>query len=914
MSDARAERDRRLVQRTAALLSEDYPLEQLIERVCDALCAELNAVMAFVALGDDHRQLRVEGFVSRDDGRLADVSGRSPALQAYRTLEAVLRPGGFELAVPIAYRDHALGVLVLTASSATFDARDEHVVSAIARYLAIAIRNQRLPSIAERGSRSPQVAIATILAIAALLTAAIVAFTSVRTAASRRAETDAAVARVNDICEEMNRYALDARQLVTSTARSLTNVRGDRARVESTLVAMLRSARSRSVYGVGAFYEPYTFDSKTRWYGPYAHWDASHRPVITYEWMRPAYDFQRQPWYRIGIAAKAHVAFTDPYFDTDYVYVTAARQFRVAGRPGGVATVDSIVPTLRRSIRMQLPQGRFAAITSRDGKVLLTSDGTRPSEPQLEAHVREAVGANPAVFAATVPHTGWRVRLWERRDVFDAEARRLQGVAFVAALGIWIAALLTIVVSIRSRRQVRWARALEEQQVTLEREIAERIRAEERLRVHAYRDELTGLPNRAFFMGELAAHLGAFHEDPKNSFGVLFIDIDRFNIINDSLGHATGDKLLQAFGTRLGASARPGEVLSRIGGDEFVLLTRGPGDAARRGAEILQSLRHPFTVSGLEFYVTASIGVAPADLRYETPDEMLRDADVAMYEAKAAGRATVRSFDRSMRADALERLALETDLRRAIEREEIYAEYQPLVSLADGRIAGFEALARWRHPTRGNVPPDMFIKVAEQTGSIVDIDERIIALAAAAAREWIEEYPELFVAVNFSAAHLARVDDLAIVRRALETANLPASALKIEVTESAVMENSEKALELLLGLRELGVTVVVDDFGTGYSSLSHLQRLPVEELKIDRSFIATMLQNEKSAEIVRAILAIAKTLRLSVTAEGVETREQAERLTRLGVEYAQGLTFGMSVAPDMVLRLLRTRLKRSIGI
>jgi predicted signal transduction protein with EAL and GGDEF domain len=337
-------------------------------------------------------------------------------------------------------------------------------------------------------------------------------------------------------------------------------------------------------------------------------------------------------------------------------------------------------------------------------------------------------------------------------------------------------------------------------------------------------------------------------------------------------------------------------------------------DARRRAAETLQALRHPFTLSGMEFFVTASIGIAFGDLRYEEPEEIIRDADVAMYEAKRSGRATFRIFDRSMHADALERLALETDLRHALERGEIYVEYQPLVSLADGRIAGFEALARWRHPTRGRVMPDVFIKLAEQTGLIVEIDERVVAQAALAASEWIAHDPNVFVAVNFSAAHLARVDDLAIVRRAIEGSGIAPSALKIEITESAVMENVEKSFDLLSGLRELGVPVIIDDFGTGYSSLSQLQQLPVEELKIDRAFVSTMLHDEKSAEIVRAIVAISRTLHMHVTAEGVESAEQAHLLAEFGIAYAQGQHFGMSVDAQTARRMLSGPLERSIGV
>ncbi len=917
MSEARAARDRRLIQRTAALLSDDYPLEQLIERVCDALCSELGAHLAFVALADGERHLQIEGFVGVRDGALPDVTAHSAALLAFRANETVVSGDGSDLAAPIAYRDRVLGVLALSAESAgAFDKQDEHLIRAIARYLAIVIRNQRISDRVERQPRTPVVAIFAVVVFALLLSVAIGAFATIRADESRTAQDELMQGRLHDIVDQMNWYVLDARQLASSAANIVGHVRNDRQRVEHSLLALLRSARSSTIYGVGAWYEPYRFDGKTRWYGPYAHWSGHHRPVLTYDWMRPSYDFQRQPWYRLGKTAIARVVFTNPYFDTDHVYVTAAKAFVVDGRVAGVVTVDSILPTLRSSMPLRLPPSDFAVVTTHGGSVLLTSDNSRIGPSQLSAHVRDVAGPNAVDASARVPYTGWIVQIFERRSVYAAEARRLQVVAAIAIVGIWLAAALTILVALRSRRHARRAMLLEEQQGVLEREIAERVRAEELLREHAYRDELTGLPNRAFFIAQLGAQLDAMRLEDESLFAVLFIDIDRFNAINDSLGHVTGDRLLAEFGTRLASHARSGDVLARLSGDEFVLLARiqEQGEARRRAAEILQALRHPFTFSGLEFFVTASIGIAIADPRHQSAEEMLRDADVAMYEAKRAGRATFRVFDLSMHADALERLALETDLRRALERDELYVEYQPLVALHDGSIAGFEALARWRHATRGQVPPETFIKIAEQSGLIVEIDERVIGMACAAAAIWRAEHPELFVAVNFSAAHLARVDDLAIVRGALESSGLPPSALKIEITESAVMEDTEKAFALLLGLRELGVTVVVDDFGTGYSSLSQLQRLPVEELKVDRSFVRSMLQNERAAEIVRAILAISKTLRLMVTAEGVETQEQADRLRRMGVEFAQGMNFGMSVDADMAMRLLRTRLKRSVRV
>lgn len=931
MSEVRAQRDRRLIQSTAALLSEDYPLAQLIERVCDTLCSEFDARIVFVALGDQQSQLTVEGVAQSDPAAVPDCSAASSASEAFFSGTSAYDVKG-TFASPIVYRERALGVLALNVPNAKLDDQDQQLINAIARLLAITVRNQRTSPLGHGHVRGSRLGIVAAIIGAAVLTAIIVGYTVLRVQQTLSESATAARAQASDIVGQLDDYGLVATQLAQSTAQLVGPMRNDRERVESALVSMLSSAKSSIIFGVGAWYLPYTFDGKTQYYGPYAHRTEDGKITVTYEWMRPSYDFPKQPWFLTGIKAGKTPAFTDPYFDTDHVYVTTTRSFYKDGKLGGVVSVDSIVPTLEGSMSISTTSGVLATVRTKSGKLILTSDDRRladiarrygsstatdkVSRVAFDAFKKQMVGQSPAEFQETLPGTGWIVRLYVRKSVFEESANRLEAIAAISVIGIWLAAILTIAAGMRTKRHAERAQVLEEQHLVLENEIAERIRAEERLREHAYRDELTGLPNRAFLIAQIAENLHALRQDDARQFALLFIDIDRFNIINDSLGHSTGDRLLAEFGQRLRNLLRPGDVLARIGGDEFVMMVRNgeQHEARRRASAINQTLRHPFTISGVEFYVQASVGIAQGDIRYEFPEEALRDADSAMYEAKRAGRSTFRVFDKSMHEGALEKLALETDLRHGLERDELFPEFQPLINLHDGSIAGFEALARWNHPTRGRVMPDEFIKVAEQSGLIVDLDERIITLACEAARDWVDDYPELFIAVNASAAHIARVDDIAIVRRALEVSGLPAKNLKVEITETAVMENGDKGAELLLGLRDIGVSVVIDDFGTGYSSLSHLQRLPVEELKIDRAFISQMIRSEKAAEIVRAILAMSKTFHMHVTAEGVETPEQAERLQRLGVDYAQGFHYGMAVNADMAGRLLRTRLKGTLRI
>lgn len=918
MSEARVQRDLRLFQSAVALLSADYPLVQLIERLCDILCSELGAQIAFVALADQQSQLTIEGVAQNDPAALPDCGPGSAAHEAFITGAIAFDAKG-TLAAPIVYRERTLGVLVIAMAGAKLDDQDHRLIGAIARYLAIAVRNQRVSPTGAGHVRTSQWGIVATIVGALILTAFIIGFSVLRVQQTLTEAATQARTKTSDIIGQLDDYSLVATQLAQSTAQLVGPIRNDRAAVEKTLVDLLKSAKSSSIYGVGAWYQPYEFDGKTKFYGPYAHLLPNGKIIVTYEWMKPSYNFPKQAWYQTGVSAGETPAFTEPYFDTDHVYVTTTRAFYTHGKLGGVVSVDSTVPTLEGAMSIAPSSGMLATIRSKSGKLMLTSDDSGLAEftknhQTFEAFKESVVGSNPATFQKLLPGTGWAVRLFVKRSVFEQDANHLEAVAAIAIIGIWLAAVLAIVMNLRTKRHVERAQVLEEQQLVLENEIAERVRAEERLREYAYRDELTGLPNRASLIAQIAENLEALRHDSDRQFSLLFIDIDRFNIINDSLGHSTGDRLLAEFGQRLRVLLRPGDILARIGGDEFVMLVRHAeqAEARRRASVINQSLRHPFTISGVEFYVQASIGIAQGETRYEFPEEALRDADSAMYEAKRSGRATFRVFDRSMHEGALEKLALETDLRHGLERDEIFPEFQPMINLHDGSIAGFEALARWNHPARGRVMPDEFIRIAEQSGLIVDLDERIINLACQAARQWIDEYPTLFVAVNASAAHLARVDDIAIVRRALETSGLPARNLKVEITETAVMENGDKGAELLMGLRDIGVSVVIDDFGTGYSSLSHLQRLPVEELKIDRAFVSAMIRSEKAGEIVRAILAMSKTFHMSVTAEGVETPEQAERLARLGVDFAQGYHYGMAVPADMAIRLLRTRLKSSL--
>lgn len=441
-------------------------------------------------------------------------------------------------------------------------------------------------------------------------------------------------------------------------------------------------------------------------------------------------------------------------------------------------------------------------------------------------------------------------------------------------------------------------------------DITQRKRTEQQLHHDAFHDGLTGLPNRALFTTLLQRTIGRAIRSRQRRYAVLFLDLDRFKVVNDSLGHAHGDDLLISMARRLETCVRPGDTVARLGGDEFAVLLDDivdAGDATRVADRIERELQEPFRLGDHEVFTSASIGIAFGGPHYAKPEEVIRDADLAMYRAKSQGKGRYEVFDRKMHEHAMTLLRLETDLRHALELGEFRVLYQPIVALKSNKITGLEALVRWEHPQRGLLGPPEFVPLAEETGLIVPLGKWVLREACRQIRIWQDRFPcdpPLTVSVNLSPRQFQQAEFAASVLTILEEAKLDPRSLKLEITEGLLMENPQANAAVIHDLTQAGVQVLIDDFGTGYSSLSYLHRFRVDALKIDRSFVTEMEGKNENIEIVKTIVTLARSLGMSVVAEGVETEGQQKYLSELECEEVQGYLFSQAVDAATIEQLL----------
>lgn len=457
-------------------------------------------------------------------------------------------------------------------------------------------------------------------------------------------------------------------------------------------------------------------------------------------------------------------------------------------------------------------------------------------------------------------------------------------------------------------------------------DITDRKLAEEQLRFEALHDTLTGLPNRALLSDRLTHCLSRIRRDSSQGFAVLFMDLDHFKVINDSLGHVVGDKLLVEIGQRLCAGLRETDTLARsgashvarIGGDEFVVLLEdisAPTDALRVADRLQKALTGTFQIDGHDIHTHVSIGVSMGNAHYTRAEDILRDADTALYQAKAAGKACTRIFDPDMHKRAVSRWRTENELRQAIESNELVLHFQPIMAM-DGRLATFEALVRWQHPTRGLIMPGEFIPVAEETGLIVPLGRWVLKTACRQLRKWHVQFPSMAglpVGVNVSSRQFSMPSMVDEIRQVLAETSLPPECLRLEITETAAMENANSTIETLNSLAAMGVLFYMDDFGTGYSSLSYLHRMPIDALKIDRSFISQMEKDDISRSIVQAITTLSHVLNMRVIAEGVESASQFEAVRKMGCDFAQGFYFSKGLPVDQATTFLAEHAKTRLA-
>ncbi|MEM7307058.1 MAG: GGDEF and EAL domain-containing protein [Planctomycetota bacterium] len=433
-----------------------------------------------------------------------------------------------------------------------------------------------------------------------------------------------------------------------------------------------------------------------------------------------------------------------------------------------------------------------------------------------------------------------------------------------------------------------------------------------RMLTDLFRDPLTGLPSRALFLERLGRSMTRMRLDPREQYAVLVLDLDRFQTVNDGLGHEAGDRLLTEVTSRLSGCVREGDTLTRLGSDKFAVLLDGlrrPGQALRVAESVLGALAPPIVLEGEEIFPSAGVGVAIGVQAYEKAEDVMSDAYSAMHRAKQDGGASYQIFDPEMQARSVARLRLEADLRHAVDRGELCLHYQPIVEMESGRIAGFEALLRWLNPERGLVSPGDFVPVAEETGLITPIGSWVLDEACRTSRRWNERYANgtpISVSVNLSGRQFAEPDLASEIEAAIAKHELDPRALKLEITESVLMENSASNASQIKKLRDLGLELMIDDFGTGYSSLSSLHRFPIGTLKIDRTFVSRMEFEEENSEIVRTIMTLGKNLDMSVVAEGVETQAQLDQLRDLGCEMGQGFLFSNAVDAESAEAWLET--------
>lgn len=713
----------------------------------------------------------------------------------------------------------------------------------------------------------------------------------VRDAAARLQFESAQSLRLQRGKDRVNEYFADASQLANSGARMAQELPADTKLIGSLLRAGFLARHDTAIYGYGVFYAPYAFDGRTRLVDLYDH--AGKKMYNRYDRVvgnmvevvyagdeRGPNDYTRYPWFKEALARPREVIYEGPYTENQRSFITTSRAFYRKGRLAGVVAVDALTDDFRKMLAGPLVSGDYAWMDA--GSVYLL--GTAPLPKNIPRVVQSAGIAYATLADLHLASDARPLAAIRQRDAVEAAVViiLILGMAIVVAFGL-----------LQRWRGEEGRRILELARTKLEQEIETRRRVESELRRVAYLDDLTGLPNRLAFMDALFALLG---ESERSTHAVFLIDLDHFNITNETLGHPAGDELLRVVAARLKGAIGGKALVARLGGDEYVILSACTlGTIDEFSGLLLRAIAEPVVLYGRTMHPRASIGVAVVDGSYREPQEVLRDADIAMYAAKAAGRGRHTVFDTEMRDQIARDSELEVQLRRALEHGEIVPYYQPVVDLRTYKTISFEALARWNR--NGEIVPAYeFVAFAEARGFVHDIDAAIVRATLGQAKAIFALFPDSSIALNVSAPELSTPDYATHLLRLLEEHAVAPERIRLEITETTMMTRANETRETLEQLAESGVTVVLDDFGTGYSSLAYLQRLSISGVKIDRSFVENIDRDERAREIVRSIVALAQALGLTTIAEGVERAAQVHELALLGVMHGQGFFFSQAVS------------------
>ncbi|HUZ48415.1 MAG TPA: EAL domain-containing protein [Candidatus Dormibacteraeota bacterium] len=752
--------------------------------------------------------------------------------------------------------------------------------------------------------RRPWYWLVVLLLAAVLATGFIAVDARARIAQSQRQFESSQLLRLHLMEQRIDDFFGDAIQLATTGSEALAPQRANLRLVQQLVLGLYRSHRNSSVYGLGVFYAPYAFDGRTRLVSVYDHAARLPRAALPGPPPSPqdhrmpggidevlwqndgsdkANDYTRLYWYRGAAHASGSLTFAGPYFENGRSFISTLKAVRHNGRLVGVMAVDTLTVTFKELMASALDRGDIGYIEGSDHvrTLLATAPMSRDGTPRIDRQL-------PLRYTGAILHLSS-----DAAPLYAARARIVWGSVAFAGVVWFLAGLLGFgMIRLWRSREATVERDIE--QARLESVIAVGRRIEIELRKTAETDALTGLPNRSAFWG-FASEAIATSRDAID-YAILFVDLDHFNMINDTLGHLAGDTLLKLIAVRLREALPAQASLSRLGGDEFVILLSTDTAGAPAVAEhILACLREPMVVTGRAVYTTASIGVVLVDASYSRPEELLRDADIAMYHAKRTGRARYAIFDTEMRERVAAESALENDLHHAIEHDEFVAYYQPIVDVESRAIVSFEALARWNRPGHGVLQAADFIGYAESHGLISAIDASILDSVCRDSAALFRRFPNTTIAINVSATQLTTTKLASQVADALRIHAVSTDLIRLEITETAVMTDAYQAHAALDQLHRNGIKIIVDDFGAGHSSLAYLHRLPIAGLKIDRSFVDPLATDRQAVAIVRSIVALAKTLGFYTVAEGVETIEQFNVLRSLGVSYAQGFLFSPAI-------------------